>query len=512
MLAGAVLPASLSGLTLGTPHVPEVDFHTSNLDNLLSFNNPGFSFASIIDALSMVRDLLNQFDGVQGVLSTPIPLVDVSINDLLEFADQFSDALQQMQNDPAASLQLLDQKISEAFGVDPAGNLLVFSLDDSTTPNDSSDDVLKLGLNLAAGFSRSLSVQIPNVVDLGALGGVVDFSGAATLGASGNATFTLDIGIGLADPTQLFLYNSSGLTGALALTGTDLAFKAGLGPFSLSVIGGDASIAGTIGVAFDAAQFTNGRRQVTLNNVGSVLTNLDVTLTAPVSATLPVYFPTESHLVGDITLLGDLTDLDEPSPLFVKTTATPAPSNKIVLDVSDVLTDLTSGLTDLSLLDQILFIVDGVDVVLGGVQDALDGDIMGFSLPLIGDKLAEGAGVIGDFRDGFLNDFRGEIEKLGNPSENGIKDILFKLLGGSNGLLIKTDGSGNAVKDGAGKFVAGDLNDIQTFSNLDQATDIAAPRSGGKSRSVRTCSTRALTSDSTWGSRAWAWKPTARFG
>ena len=54
------------------------------------------------------------------MLNAQIPLVDVSINDLLEFADTFSDALTEAQNNPAASLQLLDQKISEAFGVDPA--------------------------------------------------------------------------------------------------------------------------------------------------------------------------------------------------------------------------------------------------------------------------------------------------------------------------------------------------------------------------------------------------------
>ena len=64
--------------------------------------------------------------------------------------------------------------------------------------------------------------------------------------------------------------------------------------------------------------------------------------------------------MGDITLLGNLTDLDEPSPLFVKTTAAAPPANKIVLDISEVMTDLTAGLANLSLLDQILFIVDEV--------------------------------------------------------------------------------------------------------------------------------------------------------
>ena len=44
-----------------------------------------------------------------------------------------------------------------------------------------------------------------------------------------------------------------------------------------------------------------------------------------------------------------------------------------------VLDGLADGLANLSLLDQILFIVDGVDVVLGGVQDVMDGEVLGFS-------------------------------------------------------------------------------------------------------------------------------------
>ena len=55
--------------------------------------------------------------------------------------------------------------------------------------------------------------------------------------------------------------------------------------------------------------------------------------------------------------------------------------------------------------------------------------------------------MVGDFRHGFLNDFRNEVEKLADPSQNGIKDILFKLLGPTGlDLLIETDTqSGDAI-------------------------------------------------------------------
>ena len=161
--------------------------------------------------------------------------------------------------------------------------------------------------------------------------------------------------------------------------------------------------------------------------------------------------------------------------MLIKEDATAAPDHTIVLDVSEVLeslVELSSGLTELSLLDQILFIVDGVDAVLGGVQDVMDGEVLGFSMPLIGDKLAGAADVVGDFRTGFLNDFRNEVEKLADPNENFVKDILFKLLGNS-GFLIAVDEDGIARKDDDGKFVAGTIDDIRTYNNFAEVSEFA---------------------------------------
>ncbi|CAM5793933.1 LEPR-XLL domain-containing protein [Rhizobacter fulvus] len=472
-----LLPASLVGLTAATPLAPAVDFQFDNFDKLLAFDNVNFDFASIVDALLLIRDLLSQIDGVSGVLNTPIPLVDVSINDLLNFVDTFSEALKQAQKNPAGSLQLLDQVISDAFGVaaHPAPgqpDLIDFEIDDHLLLGDTSDDLVKIKLDLGAAFSKSLNVRIP---DLNLPSGLVDFGGAATLAAEGSGHFYLDLGIGLNDPSQVYLYDTSKLDAHLGLSGSDMAFKAGLGPLSLSIIDGEASIDGDLKVFFDFAKTGDsvvadaGGRVLLTGQLGAVLGTLDASFAAPVDVTLPIYFPTESHGIGDITLKGDLKNIA--NGLALKTDGTAPPADTIVLDVSNVLDGLTSGLANLSLLDQILFIVDGVDVVLGGVQDTLDGQVMGLSLPLIGDKLAGAADVVGDFRTGFLNNFRSEVEKLADPSENGIKDILFKLLGNS-GLLIAVDQNGDAVKQG-GKFVAGTANDIRSFNNLAEVNNIA---------------------------------------
>ena len=91
-----------------TPIAPEINFNPTGLDDLLSFDNVDFSFASIIDALIMLSDFLGEFEAFDSVLSEPIPLINTSVNDILSFADDLSDALDDAQSNPAGTLQLLD--------------------------------------------------------------------------------------------------------------------------------------------------------------------------------------------------------------------------------------------------------------------------------------------------------------------------------------------------------------------------------------------------------------------
>ncbi|HET9942787.1 MAG TPA: hypothetical protein VFR05_05570, partial [Terriglobia bacterium] len=464
------LPTPLNSVTIGTPLAPAIDFHFTGLDDLLAFQNPEFGLSAIIDALIMLSDFLSQFDAIGGALNAPIPLVNVSVNDLLSFADKLADALDNFQNDPAGSLQVLDTKISEAFGVDPASNLLVFQLDNFGTPNNSADDILKIQLNLSEGFNKSLNVQIPGI-DLGLsapFDELVDFSGAATLAATGSASLSLHMGIGLNDPEKIYLYNSSGLTGNLTLSGSDMAFRAGLGPFSLSIVDGEASIAGNLSLDFTGAPAqlfdAGGRTRLdTAGALSNVLSALNPDLSAPINVTLPIFFPTESNGLGDITLTGDLTNVE--SGFVVKTTAgQTVDADAIVLDVSEILDGLLDAFENMGLLDQILFVIDGVDMVLGGVQDALDGEILGFELPLVGDSLADGAHFIQDFRNNFLADFRDGVEQLADPNDDAIKTLLFSLLG-EPGLKLLKKANGD---------VGGTLDDIQKFTNLDTASDVSS--------------------------------------
>jgi Ca2+-binding RTX toxin-like protein/outer membrane protein OmpA-like peptidoglycan-associated protein len=665
--------AALAATAETTPDKVAPDFDIAHdLGELLNFDKVQFNITSLLDALLALRDLLNEFDAGQELLNAPIPLVDVSVNDLLDFAEKFADGLEAARANPASSLQFLDKTISEAFGlaaeptidltglavtkVDsthiditgdqtgkilkdaivtirpdpsseffaqvktvttnagktithieldraiPAGllsglptdltalttisdlkkDLLRFSLDNFDTTDNPDDDLLRLDFNLQAAFSTSLNVQIPQI-DLKELGGLVDFGGAATLAASGGASFGLDVGIGINDPTKIYLYNSSELSGTLKLAGSDMAFKAGLGPLSLSVIGGQASIEGTVGASFSSdpskvkhpGLFTNGRALITSGVLGDIVDEIDISYSAPVYVDLPVFFPTESNGIGSVTLTGNLSSLlniedAKPQVLLaesavkVEGTASEGTANTltasqvnftgvaagdivhivsgtgagqtrailsvaladhkltvaqdwqtapdatskfaiydkaITLDLSEVKQGLEDGLTDLSLLDQILIVVDGVDTVLAGVQDVMDGDVLGFSMPLVGDKLKGAADVVGDLRAGFIADFRSEVEKLAVPNQDGIKDILFKLLGpsGLDVLIATTD---VVVKSGTADSATADTLTDTGFGTVDSLKGdlvrITAGAGAGQTRTIIANTAFVLTVNEAW--------------
>jgi hypothetical protein len=123
---------------------------------------------------------------------------------------------------------------------------------------------------------------------------------------------------------------------------------------------------------------------------------------AGVDVALPVYFPTASTRTGTVLFNGSI-GYNTGTKGFTFTGAPSAvDSNNQPIAFSKL---FEVDFSKFSLLDGLLLGVDGVDMFLGGLQDLLDGDLFGFDLPLIGDKLSDAADMIGDFRDGFRRRF-----------------------------------------------------------------------------------------------------------
>ncbi len=243
--------AGLGDYDVGDPLTSDIKVTFSDLGDLSLFANPDFNFSNILDALLAVAQFLRQFEGA-GFLDDELPLIGVSIQDLLGYADRLDALVSEAQNNPAASLQFLESELKEAFGLSQDSDVIGLSVltDDNGTVGDTSDDLslLKLDLGLSAVFSEALNFNfdVPTIGDA--------LVGSAGLAAEGSIDFNLDFGIDLDNPLDVYLFDTTALAGLFAGTGDNLTFRAALGGFGLTIRGSDSRPSNaSINAAFDAA-------------------------------------------------------------------------------------------------------------------------------------------------------------------------------------------------------------------------------------------------------------------
>jgi len=180
-----------------TPTAPNIEIQTAGFEDLGHFQDIGF--ADIVAALRALAGFLTQFQEF-GFLHEDLPLVNVSIDDLLSFAGDFAAALDQVESNPAGTVQFLESKLKEAFNLPQDSTLFHLSL-----VNDGPAHILRLDLNFSPSFSSSLPIDL----QLPGPEGLVDLSGNAGLRASGALDLDLNLGIDLSDPTN---FASIGMT------------------------------------------------------------------------------------------------------------------------------------------------------------------------------------------------------------------------------------------------------------------------------------------------------------
>ena len=443
----------LNGLITDSAHASNYyTITTEGFDQLANFDSIGFG--DIVVALRALADFLGQFEQF-GFLHEKIPLINVSVDDLLSFADEFSAALDQVESNPSGTVQFLETKLKEAFGLPPSSNLLSLDL-----VNDGTAHILRIGINFSPEFSASLPIDLTLPVDTGP----IDLSGAADLHAEGKLAMTLDLGIDLTDPSQIWVFGDTGIKGglgdpgdnvALELSAEDIAFTAALGPIGARIVGGHATadVAFNLGIKDAVLTGTGDDRRILLTTlVGSLGDNIDASLSGSISGALPVYFPTESIYRGDISFGGTLSLTPEDG---LNVQGNVGPGGTDFVNVPDEIFSL--DFSNFRPLDSLLLIIDGVDGFLGLLQDTFSGQIGGLSLPLIGDQLADAANVIGDFRKDFIDGLRHSVETAASPDENYISQQLFHLLNDQLHIL------GDRNHDGLHT-----IDDIGLITNLDE--------------------------------------------
>ena len=433
---------------------------TTGFDDLVNFDNIGFG--DIIGALRALVDFLTQFEDLD-FLKEDIPLINLSLNDLLAFADDFAAALDEVEANPAATIQVLESKLKEAFGLPQTSDLLSLDLVDGS--------ILRIDLNFSPRFSSSLPINLALPISAD----VIDLSGNANLRADGALNMRLAVGIDLNSLGDFWLFEDTGIHGGLDVNNTpsnkdddvalraaaeDIAFTAALGGLGVRIIDGQAEILASVDVGFKSAAMTAGsgpnRRILLVDALGNLGDTLDLGLSGAINGQLPVYFPTESLYRGDI-LIGGLLSLDLSGGLQVNGTLTdPAAVADDFLLIPDDIFNL--DLSQFSALDNLLLIIDGVDGFLGLLEDTFSGELGGFSVPIIGDQLGDAANVIADFRAGFVAGLRDAVETAAEPDQNYISLQLFDLL--HNQLRILADRNDDGLIN---------IADITLDTNVDDA-------------------------------------------
>ncbi|MBL8385220.1 MAG: exo-alpha-sialidase, partial [Burkholderiales bacterium] len=433
---------------------------TTGFDELVNFDDIGFD--DIVAALQALVDFLVQFEELE-FLQADIPVINVSIADVLAFAGDFADALDEVEANPAATIQVLESKLKEALGMPQSSDLLTLDLVDGS--------ILRIDLNFSPGFSSSLPIDLALPIS----SDIIDLSGNANLRADGALDLRLAVGIDLDNLGSFWLFEDTGIRGALDVNNTpgnsaddvalraaaeDIAFTAALGGLGARVIGGEAEIVADLDVGLKSAAMTAGsggnRRILLADALGNLGDVLDLGLSGEVNGELPVYFPTESSYRGDILIGGELSlDLDGGLAVGGTLTDPGAVADGFLLIPDDI---FNLDLSQFSALDNLLLIIDGVDGFLGLLEDTFSGELGGFSVPIIGDQMGDAANVIADFRAGFIAGLRDAVETAATPDQNYISQQLFDLLHNHLHILADRNDDGHVT-----------IADIALDTNVDDA-------------------------------------------
>lgn len=433
------------------PSIDLADVVGHDLEELANFE--GVEFADILGGLGAIADFLDQF-GEFGFLGQQIPLLGLSINDVLEVSDRFRGAIQTVSENPAGGLQGLSQALSQAFGIpefasmaeqtayfndrgipDPS-DLIGFVLQD-LVDGSGEMDLLRIDLRLPVSFSQGRAIDLDlGTVDFLGESLPVDLQGGAGLNVTGYLDVDLHFGVDLDDPSNIYLFDdASGLFGAISAGASNLAFTAAIGPMGVFIKDGLANSTVSFGMD-DSGSDDNHRVLIDVANIDYLLdgttADFEPNFNADISGTFPVFFPTDSEFLGDIVL--DINGLTLSSPTFTP----PNPADVVTLpDFSNI---------DLSSLNpfggaNVAQLLETLDFFLQGLQDVLDGEVFGLQLPLVGDQLGSGADFIEQLRRDILDPLRQYIEQAPDVGLDLIQALLYSLLGPGSG----DDGMGGQV-------------------------------------------------------------------
>lgn len=326
--------------------------------------------------------------------------------------------------------------------------------------------------------SDTAGVQVPlhfALEDFGLnLPSVIDVSGESMITIDVGTTLQLSMGLDLTDPNGItpfvYEYDADTQTGTTILASVtaladDISFRASIGPFGASIDGGNLALTSSDPFSddFDAGNTPAAEFRLDLvagDNVGNADGRLTIAeaLAADASdlvatnvaafafADLPAFFPTADSHLGDFQLAADLSAL---TSYFADSSGhnTNSHPNGLSVSVTDssnqpVFTASMPQFESFDLSENLFALVGGWEGVFDIVIDAMQGEVLGIHIPLIGDALADEARWLEDIRDTVVDTF-GAADGS-NPTLHMVADVLYSALG-PDGVDLLTDANEDEV-------------------------------------------------------------------
>ena len=332
---------------------------------------------------------------------------------------------------------------------------------------------------------------------LGALADLVAIEASGNVTIVASATFRLSVGIDISNPCRPtpFLYDSgyagpntgTGIFLNAAVRGTNLDFKAG-GLLGIRVRNGSITFDAD-GDPTTAGPGDNASINLTLKNAGPGrhyfrdqlfdLNNFDLGFTAGFSVILPVYGLSAIPL-GSTADNNHDGFADNSLAMVV-----PSLSNLLlhgnstgIRFAAPDIASLFNSLDVCQIIRSTPVLLDGLDELLGKIEDGLRSQVLNTNLPLVGDKLGAAANFISDFRTGLLGNIRTRLAEAGDPIGL-VKEAIFAALGPAGlNLLVKVDADGQLLDASDHVITPDDGAYISRVVPITDANDIQVNCSG----------------------------------
>ncbi len=422
-----------------------VEFDFSAMGNVANLRD--LSFDDVLTALQGGLEYLTQLESSEDVafMNEELPLLGIRLGDVVGVAARFATIVEAMEGSGAGGLAEINQRLAEAIG--DAGTIQLGL--------DVVGDEAALRIDLSQSFDL-LDQRAPLKVDLDSLNvpglsELVDLAGQAEVDLEVGATVALALGLDLthSEGVKPFLYDvvsdgQGGFTGSRVeisarAAANDLEFVAAAGPLGVEVNAGTLLLGNGSGPARFAVGLknddANGRHYLDElaaqfgGASGSRLTiaDLDLSTIGQAQAVLPVAF---RGLPFSDTVTVSLNDLLDFSAVDVDGGS-----------VFDTAYAALSGDFDLSAM------VGGFNGAFDLLIDAMNGQLFGAQLPLIGDALKDEARFLVDLK----NSVSENLEQSLDSAASGVQAAIYDALGpgGLNVLRDINSPADNNVADGA---------------------------------------------------------------